>query len=375
MSVPQFKEGLEDVVVLRSAICYIDGQEGRLLYRGYNIDDIVEKCSFEEVVWLLWHGDLPNRAELEQFRQELTASVELPPAYFQFLASLPREAHAMALLRTAASALGHYDPEAEEPGVAANRRKAIRLVARVPVVVAALGRLAQGKEPIPPRHDLGIAANFLYMLQGRDPDPLHVHVMDTCLTLHADHELNASTFAARVTAATLSDLYSAIAAGIGALKGPLHGGANERVMRMLMEIGSPERVEAYVDRALAEKQKIPGFGHRVYRVRDPRAKHLGKFSRRLGELMGDLRWYEISQRLEEVMAARKGLYANVDFYSASTYHMMGIPISLFTPLFAMSRVAGWSAHVLEQYANNRLIRPRAEYAGPLIREFIPLSNR
>ncbi|MBO8142081.1 MAG: citrate synthase [Firmicutes bacterium] len=370
-----FKAGLEDIVALRSEICFIDGQRRRLVYRGYDIGEFIGKATFEEVVYLLWHGQLPNRAQLTAFRQQVAAAQELPREVTDLLRACPKESEPMAVLRTAVSALGVLDPEASSPDREANLRKAIRLLARIPMIIASFARLREGKEPLAPRAGLGLAANFLYMLRDKEPDELEWSIFDAALILHADHELNASTFTARVTASTLADLYSAITAAIGALKGPLHGGANEQVMRTLMEIGDPSRVEPWLTQALENKQRIMGFGHRVYKTGDPRADFLRQFSQKLGEARGETRWFEMSRRLEELMYERKGLYPNVDFYSASTYYMLGIPVDLFTPVFAFSRVSGWSAHVLEQLADNRLIRPRAEYVGPSELTFRPLDER
>lgn len=370
-----FKAGLEDIVALRSEICFIDGHQRRLVYRGYNIGEFIGKATFEEVVYLLWHGELPNRDQLAAFRQQIADAQDLPRELVDLIRTFPRDAEPMAVLRTAVSALGVVDPDATANDREANVRKAIRLLARMPMIITYHARLREGQEPVAPRPDLGLAANFLLMLRGDVPDQDEADIFDACLILHADHELNASTFTARVTASTLSDMHSAITAAIGALKGPLHGGANEQVMRTLMEIGDPDRVEAWLDAALDGKQRIMGFGHRVYKTGDPRADFLRQFSRQLGEKRGETRWYDMSRRLEDLMLDRKGLHPNVDFYSASTYHMLGISTDLFTPIFAFSRVSGWAAHVLEQYADNRLIRPRAEYAGPQDLRFRPLAER
>ncbi|HLT57536.1 MAG TPA: citrate synthase [Limnochordales bacterium] len=370
-----FKAGLEDIVALRSEICFIDGQRRRLVYRGYDIGEFIGKATFEEVVYLLWHGQLPTQDQLSAFRRQIADAQDLPRELVDLLRSFPRNAEPMAVLRTAVSALGVVDPDAGIHDQEANRRKALRILARVPMIIAYHARLREGQEPVPPRADLGLAANFLLMLRGSEPDEVETNIFDACLILHADHELNASTFTARVTASTLSDIYSAITGAIGALKGPLHGGANEQVMRTLLEIGDPERVEPWLTEALANKQRIMGFGHRVYKTGDPRADFLRQFSQQMSQLRGETRWYEMSRRLEELMYERKGLYPNVDFYSASTYYLMGIPTDLFTPIFAFSRVSGWAAHVLEQYADNRLIRPRAEYAGPQDLRFVPLAER
>ena len=371
------KAGLEDVVAAYSSICYLDGQRGVLAYYGYDIHDLV-RASFEEVCYLLWHGRLPNRAELGDLQSQLAAARPLPESILRLMKQLPAS-DGMDTLRTVASALGQYDPEANDNGAQANYRKAVRLTAQLASIVATYGRMQQGGGPIQPDPALGHAANFLYMLTGQRPSALATHAFDVALVLHADHELNASTFAARVAAATLTDLYSAIVAAIGTLKGPLHGGANADVMRMLIDIGEnapPERVDEAIRGKLERKVKIPGFGHRVYRTEDPRATHLRKMSKELGERAGNTRWFEMSRRIEQLVTSEKKLYPNVDFYSASTYYTLGIPIDLFTPIFAVSRVSGWTAHCLEQYANNRLIRPRTDYIGPSYPQtFLPLDQR
>jgi len=371
----QVVAGLEGVIAATSTICFIDGKEGRLLYRGYDIADLAEKATFEEVCHLLWHGDLPTASQLRTLREALNASRVLPKEILQLLRLFPVDAAPMDVLRTAVSALGVIDPQASEDSPEANLNKAIRLTSQIPTIVAAFDRLRRGEEPVPPREDLAHAANFLYMLKGEEPDPLSARVFDVALILHADHELNASTFSGRVTASTLSDMHSAVTSAIGTLKGPLHGGANEQVMKMLEAIGTPETAAAYVKTMLAQKRRIPGFGHRVYRTEDPRAKILRRLSRDLGEQVGELKWWEITRKVEEVVFQEKGLYPNVDLYSASTYTYMGIPTDLFTPIFAISRISGWTAHILEQYADNRLIRPLSEYVGPMRREFVPLEQR
>lgn len=372
------KAGLEDVVATTSGICFLDGDRGVLAYRGYDIHDLARAATFEEVCWLLWHGRLPGRAELGDLQSALAAARTLPEPVIRLMRQVPR-VDAMDALRTAVSALAHHDPDAGDGSPQANWRKAVRLTAQVASIVATWGRMNAGGGPIAPDPALGHAANFLYMLTGERPGATAVRAFDVALVLHADHELNASTFAARVVAATLSDLHSAIVAAIGALKGPLHGGANADVMRMLLEIGpeaGPQRAEEVVRAKLARKEKIPGFGHRVYRTEDPRATHLRRMSKALGEQAGQRAWYEMSARIEAVVKAERRLNPNVDFYSASTYYTMGIPVELFTPIFAVSRIAGWTAHVLEQYANNRLIRPRAEYTGPpWPQPFVPLDRR
>ena len=363
---PKPKAGLEDTVATSSAICYLDGDRGVLAYCGYDIHDLARHATFEEVCYLLWHRRLPTRSELGDLQSALVAGRELPEPIIRAMRALPR-GDGMDALRTLTSMLGHYDPDAADQSPQANYRKAVRLTAQLGTLVATLGRVNAGGGPIQPDPVLGHAANFLYMLTGSRPSGLATRAFDVALILHADHELNASTFAARVAAATLTDIHSAIVGGIGALKGPLHGGANADVMRLLLEIGQdapPERAEEVVRAKLARKDKIPGFGHRVYHTEDPRATHLRQMSRDLGQRAGQPQWFEMSQRIEALVKADKKLNPNVDFYSASTYYVLGIPIDLFTPIFAVSRISGWTAHVLEQYANNRLIRPRAEYIGP-----------
>ncbi len=360
------KAGLEDTVATSSAICYLDGDRGVLAYCGYDIHDLARHATFEEVCYLLWHRRLPTRAELGDVQSQLVAARPLPEAVLRLMRTLP-PGNAMDTLRTLTSALGHYDPDANDHSPQANYRKAVRLTAQISSLVATMGRMSKGRGPIEPDPVLSHAANFLYMLTGERPSGLATHAFDVALTLHADHELNASTFAARVAAATLTDMHSTIVGAIGALKGPLHGGANADVMRLLLEIGKdapPEKAEEVVRAKLARKEKIPGFGHRVYHTEDPRATHLRQMSRDLGQRAGEPMWFEMSERIEALVKAEKTLNPNVDFYSATTYHALGIDVDLFTPIFAVSRVSGWTAHVLEQYANNRLIRPRAEYVGP-----------
>jgi citrate synthase len=378
MSSATAKAGLEDVVATSSTICYLDGERGVLAYCGYDIHDLAQKATFEEVCFLLWHRRLPTRAELGDLQTALAAARPLPESVMRALRTLP-PAGGMDVLRTATSALAHTDLDADDNSTQANTRKAVRLTAQLASLVATYGRLQAGGSPVDPDPALGQAANFLYMLTGNRPNQTAVRAFDIALTLHADHELNASTFAARVVAATLSDIHSAIVAGIGALKGPLHGGANADVMKLLLELGqdaSKERIESTIRAKLARKEKIPGFGHRVYRTEDPRATHLRHMSKELGERAGNTRWFEISQIIEACVKAEKHLSPNVDFYSASTYYTLGIPIDLYTPIFAVSRVSGWTAHVLEQFANNRLIRPRADYTGPAYPQtFVPLDRR
>jgi citrate synthase len=371
----QVAEGLEGVVAGLSSICLVDGVNGRLLYRGYDAIELADRATFEEVAYLLWHGDLPSRSALDRLRADLVAAGRLPAPVVQVLRLVPPDAHPMAVLRTAVSALAHFDPDAADNAPAANLRKAIRLTAQVAAIVAGFQRLRTGAEPLTPLPTLGHAANFLYLLHGTAPDPEVARALDVVLILHADHEFNASTFSARVTAATLSDLHSAVVSAIGTLKGPLHGGANEEVMRLLEQIGTVDRVEPVIAEMLAARKKVPGFGHRVYRTEDPRARILRPLSQRLGERAGDVRWYELTRRVEDVMTAQRRIHANVDLYSASVYRAMGIPTDLYTAVFAVSRIVGWTAHVMEQYADNRLIRPVSEYVGPLDRVFVPIEER
>lgn len=367
--------GLEDVVVAESDICFIDGKEGRLLYRGYNIPDLAREATYEEVVYLLWYGRLPTASEREGLVEAVQAESSLPEGVVAFLRSAPKTATPMEVLRTAISMLSVTDPGANVQSRETNLTQSLHLLAKTPSIVAAFDRLRNGKEPVPPKKGYGLAENFLYMLTGEAPGKEEARIMDICLVLHADHEFNASTFSARVTAATLSDLYSAITSAIGTLKGPLHGGANEQVMRMLLEIGSVDRAQSWIKEALAAKKKVSGFGHRVYHTEDPRATVLRRFSEELGKKKGDLRYYEMSRIVEKTVFDEKGLYPNVDFYSASTYYMMGIPIDLFTPVFAISRMAGWTAHVMEQYEHNRLIRPRSKYVGSEREDWVPIQSR
>jgi citrate synthase len=368
--------GLEGVVAGESEICYIDGYEGILSYRGYNIHTLAEYATFEETIYLLWTGKLPTAAELEQLKQEIGANYGLPPAVVAFLAGVPVGALPMDVLRTAVSMLSLYDPLARDMSPEANRTKAAKLMAQTSSIVTTFDRLRSGKEVVSADPALSFAGNFLYCLSGKAPDEVMTHTFDVALTLHADHELNASTFAARVTAATLSDIYSCVTSAIGALKGPLHGGANEDVIRMLLQVGDADKAVERVHEMLAKKAKIPGFGHRVYRTEDPRATHLRKMSESLGKSTGHENLYLMSKRVEETIKTEKKLNANVDFYSASTYYSLGIPTDIFTPVFAVSRMSGWTAHIREQYHNNRLIRPRAEYKGnPDGMVWIPLESR
>jgi len=372
---PTTTDGLEDIVAAHSHICDLDGKLGKLTYFGVDIHDLANFASFEETAYLLWHGSLPNRAQLEEVKEQLQFSRTLPDPIGEILHLLPKTSTPMDVLRTIISALATVDPTPDDKSPAANRRRAIQLTAVIPTIVATWDRLRNGKEPVAPLPDCDHATNFLYMLKGTMPDPAIAKMLDMVLTLHADHELNASTFAARVTAGTLAGMYTAITSAISALSGPLHGGANEQVMRMLLKIGEVNNTEAYLQEALARKERIMGFGHRVYKTEDPRATHLRKMSEELGRRTGDLRWSQMSLRIEAYIKEHKGLNANVDFYSASVYYMMGIPIDLDTPIFASSRITGWTAHILEQYDNNRLIRPRAEYIGPKNVIYTPIDQR
>jgi len=367
--------GLEGVIAGESEICYIDGYAGILSYRGYNIHMLADNASFEEVIFLLWNGWLPKQGELDQLKKDLAAVRELPGAVVDFLKSVP-QANTMDVLRTAVSMLSLYDPGAQDMSAEANHSKAARLMSQTATIVTTYDRLRNGKPVIAPDPNLSFAANFLYTLTGRVPDDIMERAFDVAMTLHADHELNASTFAARVVAATLSDIYSAVTAGIGALKGPLHGGANQDVIRWLLGLGDEDAAVEAVKGTLARKVKIPGFGHRVYRTEDPRATHLRVLSEELGKRTGHEKLYRLSKRMEETVRSIKNLDPNVDFYSASAYYSLGIPIDLYTPIFAVSRMSGWTAHVLEQYRNNRLIRPRAEYKGnPDGQTWIPIGER
>jgi 2-methylcitrate synthase len=355
--------GLEGIVACDSRLCFIDGDAGILSYQGFRIETLAENAKFEEVIFLLWNGRLPKQAELDALKTELVANRALPAPVEAFLAGTPKGAGAMHVLRTAVSMLALYDPLINDSSLEANERKAVKLMAQTATIVTSLDRLRNGNTVVPGDPKLSFAGNFLYTLTGKKPDDVMEKTFDIALTLHAEHELNASTFAARVTAATLSDIYSAITSGIGALRGPLHGGANEEVIRLLLEVKTADEALAMVKDKLDKKIKIPGFGHRVYHTTDPRAASLKGMAKDLGERTGHQLLYQISTQIEKFINENKKLNANVDFYSASTYYSLGIPIDLFTPIFAVSRMSGWTAHVLEQYRNNRLIRPRADYKG------------
>ena len=370
-------KGLEGVVATNSSICYIDGDRGILAYRGIDIHELADNSSFEETCYLLWFGRLPKRDDLKDLQQKLSEERKLDPAIFDFLRRAPKTALPMDVLRTAVSALSFYDPEDRKNDHEANVHKAIRLTSQIAMIVAAYDRIRKGKNVVEPDKSLSHSANFLLQLNGTKPSSTAERALDIALILHADHELNASTFAARVTAATLSDMHSAITSAIGALKGPLHGGANEAVFQILQGIDrSKADPIVYVKGMLAQKKKVPGFGHRVYHTEDPRATHLRKMSHDLGESSGQRQWYEMSEKIEHFVKAEKKLNANVDFYSASTYHTLGIDLDLFTPIFAVSRISGWTAHVIEQLDDNRLIRPRAEYMGPEYpNPYVPIDKR
>jgi citrate synthase len=375
--VPAAKQGagLEGVVAAQSSIGDVDGTNGVLIYQGLDIHDLAEHSTFEETIYLLWHGRLPKRDELDALRAELSSVMKLPREVIELMRSFPREAEPMDALRTAVSALAFYDEGTRDLSREGALRTATRLTAQLPVVVANFGRMREGKELVEADPSLNIASNFLYMLKGERSNEREARLFDVCLILHADHELNASTFTARVIAGTLADMYGAVTGAIAALSGPLHGGANTNVMKMLLEIGSPDRAEEWLADALASKKKIMGFGHRVYKTEDPRSVWLRRFSKEVGEERGETRWFGILERLRELMFASKKLYPNVDYYSGSVYYQMGIPLDLFTPIFAVSRISGWTGHILEQYANNRLIRPRAEYIGPRGVKYVPIEER
>ena len=367
--------GLRNVVAGQSAISTIDGERGILSYRGIDIHALAENASFEEVVFLLHEDRLPTAAELSALRESMAREGALPAPVLALLRALPPGTHPMTALRTAVSALGAHDPDADAPEPPARKRLALRLVAQASTLVAAIERTRHNLPAAAPDPELGHAANFLLMLTGRRAGAAAEKAMDVALVLHADHEFNASTFAARVAASTLADMHGAITAALATLKGPLHGGANEAVMRTLEEIGTPEAAEAWVRKALADKRKVMGFGHAVYRTEDPRATHLRRLSRALGEAAVQRSWFDITERVEATVRAEKGLYPNVDLYSASLYRVMGLPTDLFTPVFAMSRMAGWTAHVLEQWSNNKLIRPESDYVGRRDVPYVPLAQR
>jgi citrate synthase len=369
------KGGLEGVVVARSRLCSIDGINGVLIYSGYDVGDLAEHSSYEEVCFLTLRGRLPTRAEMDEFTAELTNHRDLSEETESVVDMLATHAAPMEMLRTAVSSDSFDDPDKDSNADDANVRKAMRLIAKMPTMVARYHRRRNGLDPIAPDPSLGHAANFLHMLNGEPISDAAAKTFDVALILHADHEMNASTFTARVIASTLSDMHSAITGAIGALKGPLHGGANEQVMKLLQSIPEGASVEDEIHGRLERKERIMGFGHRVYKTWDPRAVILKRFSKQLADESGDPRWYDMSESIEHTVVSEKGLYPNVDFYSASTYHYLGIDTGLFTPIFAMSRVVGWAAHVIEQHADNRLIRPSSEYVGPAVRDYEPIERR
>ena len=372
---PTPAKGLEGVVAASTRLSDVRGDIGQLVYCGYDINELAGKVTFEEVVHLLHHDHLPNRQELEELKGLLAAKRELPKGVVSIITAFPKDAPPMHAIRTAVSALGCFDPEADNNSMDENRLKALRLIARIPMITAYFHRHRQGKSLLPPDPSMGEAANFLYLIDGEKPSAEKMKTLDLCYVLHADHGMNASTFSARVTIATLSDMYSAITSAIGTLKGPLHGGANEGVIKMLQEIGSLDRVDDYIAEALAQKKKIMGIGHRVYKTLDPRAPHLKRMAQILSAKIGEPKWIQMSERIAELMLKEKNLHANVDFYSATVYYSLGIPTDLFTPIFAISRTAGWTAHVLEQLADNRLIRPQSQYSGPVGLKVVPIEER
>ncbi|HWD18600.1 MAG TPA: citrate synthase [Verrucomicrobiae bacterium] len=368
-------KGLEGVVAAATRLSDVRGDVGELIYCGYDINELGGKVSFEETVHLLHYNRLPNQRELKELKATLVADRELPKGVIDFLHLLPKDTPPMDAIRTAVSALGCFDHERDDNSQDSQRRQAMRLIARIPIITAYFHRLRQGKTLLPPDPTLGEAANFLYLMDGEKPSAEKASTLDLCYVLHADHGMNASTFSARVTIATLSDMYSAITSAIGTLKGPLHGGANEGVIKMLMEIGSLGKVDSYIDECLAQKKKIMGIGHRVYKTIDPRAPQLKKMAQILSSKIGDPKWIQMSERIAELMLKKKGLYANVDFYSATVYYSLDIPTDLFTPIFAIARTAGWTANVLEQLADNRLIRPQSSYTGPVGLKVVPIEQR
>ena len=367
--------GLRGVVAAQSAIGDVNGEQGILIYQGYDIHDLAENSTFEEVIYLLWNGRLPKSDELADLKSKFQANYEIPAEVLEMLRTFPKDADPMDVLRTAVSSLDFYDKQ----GHGTDRENAVntatKLTAQMGTIVTAWERIRTDKDVVAPDKSLSIAENFLYMLRGEKAEADEAHMFDVALILHADHELNASTFTTRVVAGTLADMYGAVTAGIAALAGPLHGGANTNVMKMLKEIGSEENIDGWLDKALEEKRKIMGIGHAVYKTEDPRATWLRKFSRTLGEKRGEMKWFNMSQKIEKAMLDKKGMYPNVDFYSASAYYLMDIPLDQYTPIFAVSRISGWTGHILEQYGNNKLIRPRAEYIGERDQKYTPIDER
>jgi citrate synthase len=367
--------GLRGVVAAQSAIGDVNGEQGILIYQGYDIHDLAEHATFEETVYLLWNGRLPKQDELDALSAEFRANYDVPAEVLAMMKTFPTDADPMDVLRTAVSSLDFYDKDGHATDRDRATNAAVKLTGQLGTIAAAWDRIRNGKDVIAPDKSLSIAENFLYMLRGERADAEEARMFDVCLILHADHELNASTFTTRVVSGTLAGVYGAVTAGIAALAGPLHGGANTNVMKMLIDIGSPEAIDDWVEKALAEKRKIMGIGHAVYKTEDPRATWLRKYSKTMADRKGETKWFQMSQRIEQLMLEKKGMYPNVDFYSASTYYLMDIPLDLYTPIFAVSRVSGWTGHILEQYANNKLIRPRAEYIGARDLKYIPISER
>jgi len=367
--------GLRGVVAAQSAIGDVNGEQGVLIYQGYDIHDLAEHSTFEEVIFLLWNGALPIQTELDEHTARIRRNYEAPKEVIDLMKQYPKESDPMDVLRTAVSSLDLYDRKGQGTDRGSAVGAAVRITARTGTLAAAWDRIRNGNDVVAPDPNLSIAENFLYMLRGEKPEAEEARMFDIALILHADHELNASTFTTRVVAGTLADMYGAVTAGIAALAGPLHGGANTAVMKMLLEIDDPAKIDDYVQNALANKKKIMGIGHAVYKTEDPRATWLRKFSKQMAERKGESKWFEMSERIEQLMLEEKGMYPNVDFYSASTYYLMGIPLDLYTPIFAVSRISGWTGHILEQYANNKLIRPRAEYIGKRDQKYVAIGER
>ena len=367
--------GLRGVVAAQSAIGDVNGEQGILIYQGYDIHDLAENSTFEEVVFLLWNGRLPKSDELADLKAQFQANYEIPAEVLEMMRTFPKDAEPMDILRTAVSALDFYDKQGHGTDRENAVNTAIKLTAQMGTIVTAWERIRTDKDVVAPDKSLSIAENFLYTLRGEKAEADEAHMFDVALILHADHELNASTFTTRVVAGTLADMYGAVTAGIAALAGPLHGGANTNVMKMLKEIGSEENIDSWLDKALEEKRKIMGIGHAVYKTEDPRATWLRKYSKQLGEKKGEMKWFNMSQKIEQAMLEKKGMYPNVDFYSASAYYLMDIPLDQYTPIFAVSRISGWTGHILEQYGNNKLIRPRAEYIGKRDQKYTPIDER
>jgi citrate synthase len=368
-------KGLDGIIAAQTRLSDVRGEAGELVYAGYDINELAGKVSYEEIVHLLHWNNLPNAKELAELKAILAADRELPQGVIDILRIVPRNTPPMDVIRTAVSALGCFDPQRDDHSYDDERRKAMQLIARIPIITAYFHRIRQGKEVLPPKPELGEAANFLYLMDGEEPSAEKANTLNLCYVLHADHGMNASTFSARVTIATLSDMYSAITSAIGTLKGPLHGGANEGVIKMLIEIGSLDKVDAYIEECLAQKKKIMGIGHRVYKTLDPRAPHLKRMAQVLSSKLGERKWIQMSDRIAEIMLKKKNLHANVDFYSATVYYSLGIPTDLFTPIFAIARTAGWTAHILEQLTDNRLIRPQSQYIGPVGLKVKPIEQR